>query len=130
MKMPITVAVLLASLAVAGLRAQEGAPAESAAGAVAAPAGNVETGKKLFVGKACYQCHGYEGQGSASLGGPRVGPNPIPYGRFVAYVRKPLTEMPPYSPKVLSEQELADIYAFLRARPMPPPVRDIPLLAK
>jgi ubiquinol-cytochrome c reductase cytochrome c subunit len=128
---------LAGSLAVASLYAQEPGPggAASAAPATSAasarpPAGNVETGKKLYVGKACYQCHGYEGQGAASLGGPRIGPNPIPYPRFIAYLRTPAIEMPPYSTKVLSEQDVADIYAYLQARTVPPPVRDIPLLAQ
>ena len=123
--------VLAGSLTAGRLSAQEAAPAQAdAAGAAAAPSGNVETGKKLYIGRACYQCHGYEGQGSASLGGPRIGPNPIPYRRFIAYVRTPATEMPPYSVKVLSDQDVADIYAYLQARTVPPPVRDIPLLAK
>ncbi|MES1256351.1 MAG: cytochrome c [Acidobacteriota bacterium] len=141
-------AALVGSLAVAGVFAQgsgagEATPAAPAATAGPArnapaasapagnaPAGNVETGRKLYVGKACYQCHGYEGQGAASLGGPRIGPNPIPYPRFIAYLRTPATEMPPYSSKVLSEQDVADIYAYLQARTVPPPVRDIPLLAQ
>ena len=37
--------------------------------------------------------------------------------------------MPPYTDKVLSNQELADIYAFLQARPRPPAVDTIPQLA-
>jgi ubiquinol-cytochrome c reductase cytochrome c subunit len=130
---------LIGSLAIASLSAQEGAPARAGSAAAPAgntapagnpPAGNIATGKTLYIGKACYQCHGYEGQGAASLGGPRIGPNPIPYRRFIAYLRTPATEMPPYSTKVLSEQDVADIYAYLQARTVPPPVRDIPLLAQ
>ena len=37
--------------------------------------------------------------------------------------------MPPYTAVVLSDQDLADIYAFLEARPKPPAVNSIPLLA-
>ncbi len=36
--------------------------------------------------------------------------------------------MPPYTVKVVSDQELADIYAFLMAIPQPPPIDSIPLL--
>ena len=36
--------------------------------------------------------------------------------------------MPPYTTKVLSEQQLADVYAFLRSVPEPLPVDGIPLL--
>jgi mono/diheme cytochrome c family protein len=83
------------------------------------PAGNVEAGKRVYTKDGCYECHGREGQGS-SMAGPRIGPNPIPFDAFSAYVRKPTREMPPYTAKVLTDQELADIYAFLQARAQPP----------
>jgi len=101
---------------------------EAANAAPATPAGNAEKGKALFARNACYQCHGYEGQGGTA--GPRLGPNPIPFRGFVAYVRVPRGEMPPYTAKVMSDQELADVYAFLQARPRPPAVESIPLLAR
>jgi hypothetical protein len=37
--------------------------------------------------------------------------------------------MPPYTEKVLSNQDMADIYAFLQARPLPLASKLIPLLA-
>jgi mono/diheme cytochrome c family protein len=49
--------------------------------------------------------------------------------RFMAYVRNPSGDMPPFTSKVLSDQELASIYAFLQAQPVPPPPASIPLLA-
>ena len=75
----------------------------------------------------CYQCHVNEAQGGAN--GPRIGPDPIPFARFTQYVRKPTGEMPPYTEKVLSAQDLADIYAFLQARQRPPALNTIPQLA-
>jgi hypothetical protein len=36
--------------------------------------------------------------------------------------------MPPYTSKVVTEADLADIYAFLKTIPQPPSVKDIPLL--
>ena len=91
------------------------------------PAGNAENGKTLFAKIGCYQCHGREGQGSTATG-PRLNQNPITYARFVSYIRKPSGEMPPYTAKVVSEQQAADIYAFLRSLPKPPAVESIPLL--
>jgi ubiquinol-cytochrome c reductase cytochrome c subunit len=38
--------------------------------------------------------------------------------------------MPPYTAKVVSDQELADIHAFLRAIPQPPAVDTIPILGR
>jgi mono/diheme cytochrome c family protein len=93
----------------------------------AAPAGNAQNGRKLFVKYGCYECHGYEAQGSIATG-PRLGPDPVPLQAFIAYVRKPTGEMPPYTDKVMSDQELTDIHAFLQSLPQPPPAKDIPLL--
>jgi mono/diheme cytochrome c family protein len=43
-------------------------------------------------------------------------------------VRKPANQMPPYTEKVVSDSDLADIHAFLRSLPQPRPAREIPLL--
>ena len=90
-------------------------------------AGNAENGKRDFIKFGCYECHGREGQGSI-MTGPRLGPDPVPLEALTSYVRKPTGEMPPYTAKVVSEQELADIYAFLQTRPRPPAAKTIPLL--
>jgi ubiquinol-cytochrome c reductase cytochrome c subunit len=92
-----------------------------------APAGNAENGKRLFNKDGCYQCHGREGQGSV-MTGPRIAPDPVPFDFLARYVRKPTGEMPPYTAKVISDQELADIYAFLQSRPHPPAAKANPLL--
>jgi len=90
----------------------------------ATPQGDADRGKTLFVKVGCYQCHNYEGHGGAA--GARIAPNPLPFRGFVSYVRSPKGDMPPYREKVLSEQDLADIYAYLRSRPRPP--ASVPLL--
>ena len=94
----------------------------------AAPAGDAEKGKALFVKNGCYQCHNYEGHGGAA--GARLAPNPLPFRGFVNYVRSPRGDMPPYSAKVMSEQDLADVHAYLRSRPRPAALSSIPLLAR
>jgi hypothetical protein len=38
--------------------------------------------------------------------------------------------MPPYTAKVVSDQEMADIYAFLLTISAPPAVNTIPILAR
>ena len=73
-----------------------------------APAGNAENGKQLFMKNGCYQCHGREGQGSV-VTGPRIAPDPLPFEVISGYIRKPTGEMPPYTEKVLSDKDLADI---------------------
>ena len=87
----------------------------------------VNAGAALYKKNGCYECHVDDGQGGPQ--GPRLGPNPIPLPRFTAYVRNPAGDMPPFTAKVVSDDDLAKIYAFLQSRPMPPPVKDIPLLA-
>jgi mono/diheme cytochrome c family protein len=95
--------------------------------ATASSAGNAENGKKLFTSVGCYQCHGREAQGSTATG-PRLGPRPIAFAALSKYVRAPTGQMPPYTSKVISDAELADIYAFLQARPQPPALESIQLL--
>ena len=91
----------------------------------APPKGDVANGKKIFADYGCYQCHGYEGQGGV---GARLAPKPLAYQAFAKYVRHPTREMPPYTEKVVKDQELADIYAYLLSIPTPPPANTIPIL--
>jgi ubiquinol-cytochrome c reductase cytochrome c subunit len=125
-RMVVTGAVILAALSTGPMAAQTTPAAQSSATAV--PSGNAENGKMLIKKNGCYQCHGYEGQGGTA--GPRIGPGPIAFRAFATYVRAPRGEMPPYTAKVMSEAELADVYAFLQSRPRPPAVNSIPLLAR
>ena len=101
--------------------------AASAQQPAAPTAKQIEAGAAAYRKVGCFQCHVNEGQGGAN--GPRVGPNPIPYARFAQYVRKPSGDMPPYTTKVLSDRDLADIYAFLQTRKQPPALNTIPQLA-
>ena len=89
--------------------------------------GNAQKGKRLYDRYGCYQCHGGQGQGSI-LTGPRVGPNPTGFSGFVRYIRQPAGEMPPYTSKVVTDAELADIFAFLTGLPQPQDAKRIPLL--
>jgi mono/diheme cytochrome c family protein len=100
---------------------------KSAAKANASPAGDAVSGKIIYSSHGCYECHGGQGQGS-TLTGPRVGPDPIPFSAFVEYLRQPAGQMPPYTAKVISDGELANIYAFLKSLPKPPSAQNIRLL--
>jgi mono/diheme cytochrome c family protein len=87
-------------------------------------AGNVDSGKRLFMNYYCYSCHGTEGQGGA---GPRLVARATSES-LIRYVRKPSGVMPAYTSKVISEQQLIDIHAYLRSIPPPPAAKAIPLL--
>jgi mono/diheme cytochrome c family protein len=90
--------------------------------------GNLENGKKLFVAYGCYECHGRQGAGAAIA--PRIGPPALSLTGLIRYVRAPTGQMPPYTAKVVSDQDLADIYAFLKTFPPPEPASKIPLLSQ
>jgi mono/diheme cytochrome c family protein len=92
-------------------------------------AASAEHGKAAFHQQGCWQCHGTEGQGSiVTSGGKRLAPNPLPWEAFSGFVRSTNRAMPPYSEKILSDGDLADIYAYLQSIPKPPDVNTIPLL--
>ena len=103
---------------------QGAAPAE-AQNAGPAPAGNAEHGKQLWNDYFCYACHGSDGQGGA---GAKIAPNPPNFNRVRSYVRKPTGAMPPYISKSLPDQDLADIYAYLKTIPAGQQARNIPML--
>lgn len=99
-----------------------------------APAGDAKHGRQIFMSLGCYECHNTLGQGTGSRApgagpGPNLAPAPIPYAAFVRQVRTPRLSMPPYDAKLVSDQDLADMYAFLAAQPPAKDPHGIPLLA-
>jgi len=93
-----------------------------------APAGNAENGKRVFIKDGCYGCHGYDGHGGT---GARLAPKPLPTAAFIAYIRHPgPSGMPVFTPKVISDVELTDIWTYLKSIPDNPGVKDIPLLSQ
>lgn len=87
---------------------------------------NVQNGKRVFEKDGCYECHGYAGQGGRD--GARLAATSMPAASFARYVRRPSGAMPVFTPKVLSDPELADIYAYLKSLPAAKSASDIPLL--
>jgi mono/diheme cytochrome c family protein len=126
--------VLAAVTSVTAIEAQTGSSTQSpssssvGAGQTAVPAGNAERGRELYRKIGCYQCHSGQAQGGVT--GPRLGPRPMPYPGFVQYLRAPTGEMPPYTAKVMTDQEVADVYAFLQSLPPPPVLANLPLLQR
>lgn len=77
----------------------------------------LENGKKLFSNQGCDKCHGPDGQGGAAM--TKISPLPDSVEGLIAYVRKPTGKMPASAANVISDKELGDIYAFLKAQPKP-----------
>jgi mono/diheme cytochrome c family protein len=87
-------------------------------------AGSATKGKELYVTFSCYACHGFSGQNGQ---GARLVPMKIAQAGFIAYVRSP-RQMPPYSTKVMTDAQLADVYAYIKTLPDSRPAKSIPLL--
>ena len=96
-------------------------------GLAQAPAGSTERGAKLYVEKMCYTCHGYSGQGGERGAGPRIAPEVWAWEAFAQQTRRPRADMPRYPAKFVSDQELADIHAWLSTMKPGPKASDIPL---
>jgi ubiquinol-cytochrome c reductase cytochrome c subunit len=94
----------------------------------AALAASAEKGKDAFVKNGCWQCHGFLGQGG--IAGPKLAPDPLPLESLSAFIRSSNGPMPPYTEKVLSNEDLADIHAYLSSIPKALDYKTIPLLSQ
>ena len=91
-----------------------------------APAGDAAEGKRLYLAVGCFTCHGRAGQGGAMNGpAPILAGTAVPFDGFKGQLRQPSSDMPAYSETVMSERQMADIYAFLQTLPGPRPTRDM-----
>ena len=99
--------------------------AQTPAAPLATPTGNAQRGKAVFeTTLRCFACHGYDGQ----TGSPRLVPMARSEDIFLAYVRKPATQgMPSFA--AVSEQQLRDVYAYIRSIPQAAPSPEsVPLI--
>jgi mono/diheme cytochrome c family protein len=89
-------------------------------------AASAEKGKVAFLKNGCWQCHGERGQGGVT--GFKLAPDPIPFETLQTFVRTTNRNMPPFRESILSNEDLADIYAYLQSIPKGPDPKSIPLL--
>ncbi len=99
----------------------------SAAMAQPAPHGDAKTGLAAFQKYGCYTCHGIVGQGTLR-DGPRLNAAALGFPAVLAQLRTPRYEMPAYTEKVISDQQVADIFAYLTSLPKPPDPKTIEAL--
>ena len=92
-----------------------------------APKGSVERGKKLFAELNCISCHGTHAQGGGRNSEPPI-PAGYPWQGFVNQLRKPRLDMPPYEEKLVSAQDVADMFAYFSSIKAAPAAKDIPQL--
>ena len=99
------------------------------ASAAEVPKGDPAKGRQLYTTIGCSYCHGTAGQGGGGrTGGLRLASMGIAYPAFLAQLRQPANEMPPYVEATLPEKDAADIYAFIASLPKPPDAKSIPIL--
>ena len=89
-------------------------------------AGSADKGKTAYVKHGCWQCHGYVGQGGVT--GPRLAQTQLSAEAFSVFVRNSRGGMPPYQKPILSDDDLADIHAYLSSLPKPADYKSIQLL--
>jgi mono/diheme cytochrome c family protein len=100
---------------------------QQAAGPSAELKGDASRGKDYFMKYTCYGCHGFSAQNGP--GRNRLNPMTFTMTGFIGAVRAPgNNQMPTYSAKVISDQQLADIWTYVKTLPSAPPAKDIPLL--
>lgn len=81
-----------------------------------------ERGQQTFMRVGCYQCHGTDAQGLHA--GRAWAPEAMT--KFIRIVSG--GRMPAYPKEVLSDNEIADIVAFLKTVPPPPSADSIDIL--
>jgi mono/diheme cytochrome c family protein len=116
---------LFGMIAVAATLCTGGNPAR----AQDAPPGNATEGKRLYMLDGCFTCHGRSGQGGRLNGpAPIIAKTALPFDGFMGQLRNPVNEMPAYAEPVMSDQQVADIYAFVQSLPGPlPDAKDMPI---
>ena len=78
------------------------------------PMGNAEDGKRWYSMHNCFACHGPNGNDGK---GPVVNNLEMSYWRFERIIRDAKSPiMPKYPEEKISDQDVADLYAFLKAR--------------
>jgi mono/diheme cytochrome c family protein len=94
-----------------------------------APPGDAAEGKRLYMLDGCFTCHGRAGQGGRLNGpAPVIARTAMPFEGFKGQLRTPVNEMPAYAEPVMSDRQIADIYAFVQSLPGPlPGAKDMPI---
>ena len=106
-----------------------GAVAFAAAQAQDAPRGDAVNGKRLYLVDGCFTCHGRAGQGGAyNTPAPILAHTAMPFDGFKGQIRNPINDMPAFPTAILSDKDIADIYAFVETLAGPRSPKDFPIL--
>ena len=90
------------------------------------PPGNPVDGKRLYMSVGCFLCHGRAGQGGTLNGpAPSLAQSQMPFDGFKGQLRQPANDMPVYTEAAMSDNQIADIYAFVQSLPGPLQTKDM-----
>ena len=118
-----TIALAAFAAAVVGLCGSTAIQAQDA------PKGDAGNGKRIYLADGCFTCHGRSGQGGAYNGpAPILAHTALPFDGFIGQVRNPVNDMPAFSDALLSDKDIADIYAFVQSLPGRGSAKDIAIL--
>ena len=110
-------AALLSTCVLTGAQAQD------------APPGDAANGKRLYLTDGCFTCHGRSGQGGAyNSPAPILAKTALPFDGFKGQIRNPVNDMPAFSDALLSDKDIADIFAFVQSLPGRGSAKDIAIL--
>lgn len=121
------VAAAAALVGVVAVSTVHDAGAQNSGGQQAAPSGDAKAGQQTFLADGCWECHGTVAQGGV-ISGPRLAHTALPFAAVLQQLRVPQNAMPPYEASVVSDADVANIYAWLESLPAPPSASSIPLL--
>ena len=94
-----------------------------------APRGDAANGKRLYLADGCFTCHGRSGQGGAyNTPAPILAHTAMPFDGFKGQIRNPINDMPAFPTAILSDKDIADIYAFVETLAGPRSPKDFPIL--
>ncbi len=100
-----------------------------AGASTASAAGDATKGKETFLAVGCFTCHGRAGEGGRlNYPAPPLAQLQMPVEGLQVFLRDPPNDMPPYVKEVLSDDEIANIHAFLQSLPGRVDPKTIPLL--
>lgn len=74
------------------------------------PAGDAARGQALWAQSACAACHGAGAEGA--VGGPALVDTPLSVRDVTGLVRRGTVNMPPFAAEQVSDEDLADMYAW------------------
>lgn len=77
--------------------------------------GAVAAGRTRYMAVGCSACHGPGGQGTFVA--PKIGNTALTFEQVLSQVRNPRGAMESFPPSILSDQDVQNIYAFLKSLP-------------